>query len=174
MTGTAHLKPHLEFRIAKIEHPHIETLVRQVLGALPAKTWERESSLKYHPEDERGPGGNLLHTLKVAVLLETLLDAAGTPQPLRDITRAAAILHDCCRHGLAASEPCSAKDHPKLVRQFIQKRGIESPWTSPICDLIETHMGRWGIPPYFLRAPEKDLLHIADCIATQTFIHIAI
>ena len=162
------LKVILDQQVDSIADPELKNLVYKILDKLPSAFWERESSKKYHPVDERGDSGNLAHTLKVTKLIGKILESTSYNQEDKDLARAAGILHDCMRHGLEGKAPWSTKDHPQLVRQFIKAQNLECELSNKLCAIIETHMGPWGITPYFPELSLNAVLHIADCLAAQT------
>ena len=151
----------------KIKDQSLRTWALDVLEALPEKAWQREASLKYHHPDEREPGGNKLHEIRVAVLADIICQLYNLKPLDRDMVYTAALLHDACRHDLDASDNWTVKNHASLVRTFIEQKCKESIWTNPICSLIETHMSRWGVPPYQPEIALRDIVVLADFIATQ-------
>jgi len=167
------LKHLLNIQIDMIRDKELQDLVRLVISKLPEAFWKRESSLKYHPVDERGINGNLSHTLKVTKLADKILDTMEVTQRIKDLTKSRAILHDSLRHGLNGDGRWSAKDHPYLVRKFIVTEcGINTPLVDELCSGIETHMGKWGQPPFIPSIDLNTVLHLADAIATQPDIEV--
>ncbi len=166
------LRVRIEAALKRIQDPDLQSFVYKVIDALPEKAWHREASLKYHHPDEQGDGGNVLHEIRVAHVAEIIAEVCDLPLTKRDLLRAASLLHDCCRHGLEATDPYSAKNHAHLVRSFIEQQHIESKWTEPVCSIIETHMARWGPIPYTPEMNPHDILVLADYIATQTTIQV--
>jgi len=161
------VKLKMELAVQKIKNPDLRQWVQSVLSALPDKAWQREASLKYHHPDERGPGGNKLHEIRVAALADLLAFLYNLNSVDRDMVYAASLLHDACRHGLESTENWTVKNHANLVRTFIEEKCEESVWTLPICSLIETHMSRWGEPSYQPEIPLRDIVVLADFIASQ-------
>jgi len=162
----------MELAVNKIKDSSLRDFVFEVLSHLPAQAWQREASLKYHHPDEREPGGNILHELRVATLADLISEVCNLKPLDRDLVRAAALLHDCCRHGLNADEKWTTKNHANLVRTFIEKTCKPSNWTNPVCDIIETHMSRWGIPPYIPQMDLRDILVIADYVTSLPIVKV--
>lgn len=165
----------LSKEIAKIQNSDIKALVRAVLDKVPEDFWKRETSLTYHPEDERGLNGNLLHTLRVLKLVDTIVQIGSWSRNEHDALRAAAILHDCLRHGLQGKMPYSHKDHAGLVRRFIESHKIESNWSDEICSVIESHYGKWGKGiEYIPTISPRAVLLLADYIAAREDVEVKI
>ena len=149
----------LEREINLIKGPNLREAVRKCikdnekkLKILPAST-----SGKYHPPDERGPGGEVRHIRKVIWFIEH----SGREFPLTeeelDILLAAGILHDISlvviteidQNGRVILDRARYRDHPKISAQitnkYLTKAGFEptSPTVIKILDLIRSHMSRW-------------------------------
>lgn len=164
-TDTIRLK--MKLAIDKIKDASLRKWATDVIDKLPEKAWQREASLKYHHPDEREPGGNKLHEIRTATLTDILTGLYNLTPMDRDLVYTASLLHDACRHGLNCTEPWTVKNHANLVRTFIEQNCEESIWTDPICSLIETHMSRWGEPPYQPTIPLRDIVVLADYIASM-------
>lgn len=164
----------LTLQVELIADPELKSVVYTALKKVPDAFWKRESSKKYHPADERGINGNLIHTIKVAKLAKRILSTTTYSKIEEDHLIAGAILHDCMRHGTEGTAMYSVEDHPQLVRQFLEEEcEIEmTPEVEGLCALIENHMGKWGKPPYNFSLPLSSILHIADYIASQTDIEV--
>ena len=171
----ATLRHILHLQVQSIKDEVLRNIVETVLEKLPEAFWKRESSKKYHPADERGVNGNLIHTLRVAKLVDRILNTGEEDQYRRDLLKVAAILHDCLRHGPSGTGQWSAKDHPQLVRQFIEQEcDLQGETVNKLCDVIEHHMGQWGKPVHYTNIDDYDLLHLADFLATQLDIEVKI
>lgn len=165
--NTNEAKLRMELAAKKIKNPSLQNFVLNILSKLPERAWRREASLKYHHPDEQEEGGNALHELRVDALSSIVADVCDLRPLDRDLLRAAALLHDCCRHGLNADESYTVKSHANLVRELIEGEGVESMWTNPVCTIIETHMSRWGEPPYTPQISLRDILILSDYIASM-------
>ncbi len=169
------LKVILETKVFSIRNIELRNAVKKVLGNLPEAFWKRESSRMYHPSDERGLNGNLLHTLRVIKLVERIGETTSDYDEInRDILISCAILHDCLRHGPEGKMDVSSKYHPTLVRQLMNRLEIDKNWIELLCPIIEKHMGKFSQPSYPTNIPLSDTLHIADYIASQVDIRIDI
>jgi hypothetical protein len=168
------LKTILDQQVDSITNQELKELVYKILENLPSGFWTRECSKAYHPADERGEAGNLLHSLRVARVAMKLMEPTQTSQEDRELLKAASLLHDCIRHGLTGTAPYSVKDHPELVRQFIKDKNLECELSDKLCKVIETHMGPWGITPFFPTLDLNSALQLADYIASQVDIKVEI
>lgn len=155
----------------------LKDIVRTALECLPAQCWEIPSSgSKHHLADEREPWGNLRHTIRVIRLAEVLAVSVNLDQPQRDVLKAAAILHDCCKRGMRAEHDHTVEEHPMLVRNYLTSIGLITKdiyhLLAQVLECVEQHMGRWGpVKPDWMRAGYTKhfislpfLLHAADCI----------
>ncbi len=165
-------KLRMEIAAKGIQNPSLQVFVLTVLSKLPLTFWQREASRKHHHPDEQAEGGNVLHQLRVAALADLMAEVCNLKQLDRDLLRAAALLHDCCRHGLDGTEQYTVKDHANLVREFIERQGLKSVWTNSVCEIIETHMSRWGVPPYTPQISPRDILILADYVASQPSVEV--
>ena len=150
-----------------LESTEIKDFTRKFLSIVPESFWIRESSLRHHPEDERGRYGNVTHTVRVARIARLLCTVAGLSQEVTDATTCAALSHDTFRHGPAGTSIKNVVDHPMLPRQAAEKAGITTPFSDSIFKAVESHMGKWGSPPYTPLLGMQDILVIADYIAAN-------
>jgi len=141
-------------------------LTEATLKVAPAAFWTRECSKKYHPVDERGLYGNLVHTIRVGRVVLVIVDACGYSRWTIDRVLSGAILHDVCRHGLDGKSQYSDKEHPRLVRQLMDNNriGLNSPAREEMLEDIEKHMGRWDNPSYAPGILPSEVLHLADAV----------
>lgn len=168
------LRSNISSQLVLIRNVEIREFTRRVLEALPEAFWFRESSKKYHPAEERGECGNLIHSLKVNNVSRVLADIIKLSQEDLDVLSSASLLHDGLRHGLSGSDKYTCKEHPYLVRQLVKERKLECQYSDRICAVIETHMGPWSTPPYLPQLDLNSILFLADYIATQPFIKVEI
>ena len=165
-------KLRMELAAKQIRNPSLQNFTLEVLSRLPKRAWQREASLKYHHPDEQEEGGNVLHELRVVALSNLIAEVCNLQPQDKNLLKAASLLHDCCRHGLDADENYTVKVHANLVREFIEEQGIESMWTNPVCTIIETHMSRWGEPSYTPQISLRDILVLADYIASNPSVRV--
>lgn len=153
--------------VDNIQEATILRFVTDVLEVAPKSFWKRGASRRHHLEDERGELGNLLHTIRVVKLTNIICDIINCSKISRDITLAAAVLHDMCRYGLDGKASSSVPEHPYLVRQLADKHNVMCPHKDQILAVIESHMGRWGEPPMHFDLSNKVILHLADCMVAR-------
>ena len=173
---TATLKVLLETQVGLIRSKELRELVRRVVDQLPEAFWKREASKMYHPADERGEGGNLIHTLRVIKVADRILDTTTYNSLARDVMRGGAILHDSQRHGPDGSSRVTVKEHPRLAKALLDSLVEEQvPGVKELGSILEKHMGKFQNPSYPVsEIPLSDILHIADFLASQTDIDVRI
>ena len=142
------------------------SITEQTLKIASVGFWIRECSLKYHPKEERGIHGNLIHTINVAKLVLVIANCCMYNRWHTSRVLSAAILHDICRHGLDGLSEYSEERHPELVRLLMDNHriGINSPAREEMLNDIERHMGRWYDPSYAPGIVPSEILHLADAI----------
>jgi len=152
--------------VGKIITKEFRDLTEETLKVAPVAFWTRECSLKYHPVDERGTYGNLIHTIRVARLVLVIVASCGYGRWTIDKVLSEGLLHDVCRHGLDGTSQWSHKNHPRLVRQLMDNNriGLDSPVREGLLEDIEKHMGRWNNPSYAPQLRSSEILHLADAI----------
>lgn len=178
-TETRKRIPIVEF----IETDEIRSDVLDVLQDLPPYFWEAPTttSKAYHNQYTRDRHGLWIHTQMVATALERLLDSHRVPtieiermsQREADNLRAAAILHDGLKYGEPPRKPgeSSALDHEHRIADLLETRGFDD----TAVDAVREHMGPFdryeGPVP---SSPGSWLLHRADMIASNPYIHPAV
>lgn len=139
---------------------------------------------KYHPPDEHGFMGDVLHTRRVVAITALLAEAQDRNQFETDMLISAALLHDITK--LVRWEPdklSSDKLHPITVdRLLVQVRDeeetkhnqgsttkdLDSDTTSRIMRLVRCHLGKWSpIPELIPITPFEMTVHWADYIAAN-------
>jgi hypothetical protein len=173
--------------IELISDDTIKSFVRSIL--LKADLfWIIPSSFsgKYHPKDEHGEGGNVLHTKRVTRVANTMVDSYTLSADERDIILAACLLHDITK-GIASEDVGSFHYdpmHPYTVNQFVvdcqrydKEFGSDSMSSSlfisedtmqTILRLIRCHLGPWSPVPETYPITYMDyIVHIADNIASK-------
>ncbi len=166
----------------------IVSFVRSVL--LKAEIfWDIPSSFsgKYHPADEHGHGGNVLHTKRVVRVACILADSYSLSDDERNIIIAACLLHDVTKGIPDFNDPSSFHYdpmHPYTVAKFVQncqmydkEYGNDSQSTSlfiaeesiqAILRLVRCHLGPWSPVPETYPITYLDyIVHIADNIASK-------
>lgn len=180
------LKPLLE-EIDLIKDENIKSFVRSIL--LRAENfWTIPSSFsgKYHPLDEHGEGGNVIHTQRVVRVAKVLSDSYSLSDDDRDIVYAACLLHDVTKgvkhHG---SDDCVYDPmHPYTVAKLIQECQeydkkyanemqsstilLSEEVVQSILRLIRCHLGPWSPVPETTPITYLDMIvHMADNVASK-------
>jgi hypothetical protein len=155
--------------------------------------WKIPSSFsgKYHPSDEHGEGGNVLHTKRVVRIASYMSESYSLSQEEKDIVIAACLLHDVCK-GVheGGSDDCRYDPmHPYTVGKFIsfclekdKKFASESESSTlflsedivqSILRLVRCHLGPWSpIPETYPITYLDYIVHLSDNIASK--IHLVI
>ncbi len=150
--------------------------------------WKIPSSFsgKYHPSDEHGEGGNVLHTKRVVRIAWYMSESYSLSQEEKDIVIAACLLHDLCK-GVheGGSDDCRYDPmHPYTVGNFIsscqekdKKFASESESSTlflsedivqSILRLVRCHLGPWSpIPETYPITYLDYIVHLSDNIASK-------
>ncbi len=148
----------------RIPDPVVRAFTIYVLDNAPSHFWMKPSSAgKYHPSDEHGFEGLLLHTLRVAGIGIVICESS-KPRLNPNTILPASMLHDICRYGdIGLESQFTVPEHPELAANLIRRLGGESNgYVVDIANAVETHTGRWGkIAP---RNETEWAVHYADCI----------
>jgi hypothetical protein len=180
------LEPLME-EIELISDDAIRSFVRAIL--LRANHfWNIPSSFsgKYHPADEHGQGGNVLHTKRVVRIANVMGDSYTLSSEERDVVLAACLLHDVCK-GVQNKEDDDCRYDPmhpytvgKLVERcqkedknfanesmsstlFVSEETVHS-----ILRLVRCHLGPWSpIPETYPITYLDYIVHLSDNIASK-------
>ncbi len=176
--------------IGQIDDEGIKSFVRSLL--LKASTfWEIPSSFsgRYHPPDEHGPGGNVLHTKRVVRVAEVISDSYALSIEERDLIIAACLLHDITKGipseevGMFQYDPM----HPYTVNKFVSDcirydkeyandshsstLFISEENVQSILRLVRCHLGPWSPVPETYPITYMDyIVHLADNIASKVHV----
>ena len=175
-----------------IQDDGIASFVRSIL--LKSESfWIIPSSFsgKYHPGDEHGPGGNVIHTKRVVRIARIMGESYALTQDEMDMITAACILHDVTKGTTSNNDESFAYDpmHPYTVGKFVSKCqsmdkefGNDAQSTSlfiseeaiqTILRLVRCHLGPWSpIPETYPITYMDYIVHLADNIASK--IHLVI
>jgi len=170
-----------------ISEDAIKSFVRSVLLRSDV-FWKIPSSFsgKYHPSDEHGVGGNVLHTKRVVRLAMIMAESYSLSPEETDIVLAACLLHDVCK-GVVASETGECRYdpmHPYTVAKFISycqdedKKFANEAQSSTlflgeelvqsILRLVRCHLGPWSPVPETYPITYLDyIVHLSDNIASK-------
>lgn len=141
----------IEGEIAKLHDGNIKKFLISCIDRFPDYFWEAPASnSKYHPDDERKPGGLVLHVRRLCKLTEDMVRLHGLNLWERDILLASCVLHDSFARGIPprvsnGSDPF----HPVYVQyqfpfnadadRFIERRVYEE-----IMECVSSHQGPWS------------------------------
>jgi hypothetical protein len=173
--------------IEMIKDENIKSFVRSILLRCN-DFWEIPSSFsgKYHPPDERGKAGNVIHTKRVVRVSKVLSDSYSLSDEDRDIVYAACLLHDITkgiRH--PGSDKCVYDPmHPYTVGELIKKCQEEDKKyatefqsstlflseeaVQSILRLVRCHLGPWSPVPETTPITYLDMIvHMSDNIASK-------
>lgn len=165
----------------------IRSFVRSIL-LKSDNFWEIPSSFssKYHPADEHGQGGNVLHTKRVARIALDIVESYSLSLEEKDIIIAAALIHDVTK-GISIDDNDSFQYdqmHPYTVNQFVNEcQKIDKEFANDstssslfisedslqtILRLVRCHMGPWSPVPETYPITYMDyILHVADNVASN-------
>jgi len=164
----ADLKLELSMHVQSISSEEIRLFTAALLDRVSVVVWKRRASRVHHPVDERGPWGNLLHTLRVVRLVKLISDCCDFGPSINDVLISAALLHDICRFGLDDSAASTVPEHPFLVRKLAESIQLpECKYSDLIFSFVESHMGKWGEPPMHSLISPYTALHLADAISAH-------
>jgi hypothetical protein len=185
------LKPLLD-EIELIEDESIKSFVRSCL--IKAKSfWIVPSSFsgKYHPPDEHGPGGNVLHTKRVVRVANSMCESHSVINEERDVVLAACLLHDVTKGIENSSSENFEYDpmHPYTVGAFVSKcvdhdkeygtddcsscLFLSEEAVNTILRLVRCHLGPWSpVPETFPITYLDYIVHVADNIASKIHLYI--
>lgn len=153
--------------VRQIHDESIQTFTKSMLDVAPKSFWSARASRVHHPPDERGPGGNCTHTLRVIRLVRLMADSCDLSILPTDILISAAVIHDLCRYGLDDEHEVTFKEHALVPRQLAARYSITCEHAEEIFAITGDHMGRWGPNPYIPQVAPSDLMHFADAISAH-------
>lgn len=159
-----------------ISEPQLRSVIRDILNdEAPDYFYKVPSSStgKWHPQDERGEGGLVLHTRRCVAVGMHLCRAWNLEEKVTDLIVAACLIHDLYKNGKVDSGRTDSM-HPYYPRQFLKERGKrvqEKVWDAIILG-VECHSGRWSpalTSTTFLGEPFdiRHIVHLADFICSR-------
>jgi HD superfamily phosphohydrolase YqeK len=132
------------------------------------------STGKYHPLDELGADGTLIHTKKVFTTAYELARGLGCEEN-RDEILAACLIHDLRKQGLTQSGH-TARNHPALAADLVEEVQAATQMLTDksykiIRNAVGYHYGPWSSgdwkKPLDKYTPEEMCLYLADYIASK-------
>lgn len=137
------------------------------------------TSGKYHPIDELGADGTILHTKKVFTVAYELCRGLQCENH-RDEILAACIIHDLRKQGMKQSGH-TAKNHPSLGADLVEEvQEATQMLTDKSYNIIRSavgyHYGPWSTgdwkKPLDKFTPEELCVYLADYVASKRVIHV--
>lgn len=147
---------------------------------VPTYFWEdgASSSGKYHPKFSQGHGGLVRHTKAVVMFAEELLRMSPYTymrDEYKDYAIAACIVHDTAKYGMTEFCKEAYKNHARNAAYLFQMFAKECDYQASeiLLNAIVAHMGQWSTEKEDRPFTNVDhLVHMADYIASRSFIHI--
>lgn len=190
------IRPYLWRELRLIENGYVRRAVLLCYQMAPRHyaTQPASGTGKFHPPDERGEGGQILHTRRVVRLARELADAEEIAGYELDLLTGAALIHDLAKYGLEdAPAPWTQTGHEQAVARVVEwgleRAASERAYTShdpaieeqvgkaldAMFEIARHHSGRWG--PRIGLTSEREarlgrLLHYADLIASRNWVSV--
>lgn len=167
--------------LARIYDRKIREFTRLCITQAPDYVFEdcpSSTSGKFHPIDELGPDGTIIHTKKVFTIAYELVKALECENN-RDLVLSACIIHDLCKQGTDKSGH-TIKDHALYAARLIDEvQGATMLLTekqhSIIRNSVAFHYGPWtdeadGRKPIADYTPEELAVFLSDFVVSKRFI----
>lgn len=168
--------------LALITKPEIKEFVEECIKLAPDYVFEdcpSSTSGKYHPVEELGPDGTILHTRKVFALAYELSRALDCENH-RDEICAAALLHDMMKQG-SSKAGHTVKEHPQMMAKLVadvynEKFKDKIPRNDALIIYygVYYHYGPWTEPsvrkPISTYTQEELAVYMADYVSSKRFI----
>lgn len=168
-----------------IQKKDVRDFIKECLKEAPDYVFEdcpSSSSGKFHPIDELGADGTLIHTKRVFAVAYELSRALDCEHE-RDEICAAALLHDLVKQGEGTGTGHTLKNHPELGAKLVAKiynNGFKTKLNKDSANLIYWgcffHYGPWTVQKYrksiddFTRS--ELCVYLADYVSSKRFIHV--
>jgi len=185
------LEERLKDFISSIKHERVRDITAKVFDRFaPNNIIEAPSSSsgKYHPKDECGKGGWLLHAERVAKICDGLSEAFGLMPYEQDILKAASLLHDLTQFtdnpddDIKTMKLSTKTEHANTIASMIESMPLINR-EYLLVKAVKLHSGKWGADEsadewhkILAKIDREDLLailfHIADYIASRRYITI--
>lgn len=169
------------FELSLIGNGRIRKFVELCLGYAPKYIFTdcpSSSSGKYHPEDELGGNGCVIHTCRVVKLVCLLIDGMKDFDH-RDEAIAAAIIHDLRKQGMEKSGRTVA-NHPDLAASLVYEVAtlhpdvVDSDVVDALYNAVGYHYGQWGTGNWVCKDFYNSdidrlskVVHVADYLASR-------
>ena len=169
----------LEQEVNLINDVFIRNLTKECIEHAPPYFWEIPSSStgKYHPEDERGFGGTVLHTRRDVRVAEDLCRSMNVTGRDRDFVISASTMHDSCKNGYPNNTGHTVYGHGALwlniVKEFMPPNEmIRCPEVKTLAELIGNHMGIFDFPLQVGNNALSLIVQLADYISSRNYIKV--
>ena len=151
-----------------IVDPNIRSITNLLLLQAPQSFWTKPSAINHHNEEDRGPEGNLKHSIKVAAMFLELAEAVKLSQYDKDVGLSGSILHDVKKYGPDGTAPYTLRNHDAIACQWVLQEFPMDVDANAIATAIACHAGIWGTVPHTPKISREDLLHIADYVVSRS------
>ena len=157
----------------------IRNLVENCIEHAPPYFWEIPSTAtgKYHPPDERGFGGSVLHTRRDVRVAEDLCRCMNVTGRDRDFVIAASIMHDFCKNGYPDNTGHTVYGHGALWLNIVKE--FTFPQDMIVCqevkvltELIGNHMGIFDFPLATANNVLSMIVQLSDYISSREYIRV--
>jgi hypothetical protein len=137
------------------------------------------STGKYHPLNELGADGTMIHTKKVFTLAYELCRGLGCEER-RDEILSACIIHDLLKQGKTRSGH-TIKTHPGLAAELVQEiqeqtQTLNEESYQIIKNCVGFHYGLWSIAPWKKDldeyTPEELCVYMSDYVASKRCVEV--
>lgn len=137
------------------------------------------TSGKYHPVDELGPDGVIIHTKKVFTVAYELCKGTAC-EGNRDLVLSACIIHDLRKQGIEPSGHTD-KRHNEFAVSLVDEIHRDAPILDDyqhmiIRNCVGFHYGPWSLDPWLKPiaeySPEELTVYMSDFVASKRFIHV--
>lgn len=167
-----------------IAKPEVRAFIEACIEASPDYVFTdcpSSSTGKFHPLEELGPDGTIIHTKKVFALAYELSRGLGCEEH-RDEICAAALLHDFAKQGMNRSGN-TIKEHPQIMAQIVFnvynekfKDKLDKASAMLIYSGVFYHYGPWTDrsvqKPLAQYSPEELAVYLADYVSSKRFVHV--
>lgn len=169
----------IKTEVELIANPKIKQFTYGILSKAPTYFWKipSSSSGKYHPADENGVGGLVLHVRRAAKIAEDLCRNFEVEGDDRDCVIAATIIHDCVKNGYPDDSTKTVTGHGALLCLLIGnytdgKAVTEDRNLKTIMRLACNHMGKWDFPYSSKRDIMEIIIAASDYVSSRNYIQI--
>lgn len=171
---SANVRREFDNIVESIESQPIKAFVKEALAWAPKEFFTASSgnTYRFHPADEAGAGGLLLHTIRDVIMGRKLATYFNLPQEKTDEISAALILHDVQKGGI----PWNGVNmkHGPIAGEWLKQFSCEnSGQKEAIIREVTHHMAQWNQPkPTPPATLEEQLVSYADYLASLDDVYV--